>query len=155
MRAWRRRTDTSVMRNRSMFLKPIKLWTVEGCVGAGIAFPSSCMWVFDPLSTCCRSICMFDVANGRVVFSLSGRWRIVRLFNMRIFDVNEKDELGCMGNDRDEQHTIARSHHRDTVVSGVSYRVHRVRSHLEDSIEGQFLVNQVEEISPIPCIVLH
>lgn len=73
---------------------------------------------------------------------------------MRIFDQHEEGELSCMGNDGDEQDFIASGHQGDSVVARVADRVHRVGSHLEDSVEGQLLVDEVEEISPVPGIVL-
>lgn len=35
------------------------------------------------------------------------------------------------------------------VITGVPNRVHRMRCHFENTIEGQILVNQEKEVSPV------
>ena len=52
--------------------------------------------------------------------------------------------------DRDEEDFVACSHQGDPVEAHVAYRVHWMRCHLEDAIESQRLVDEVEEVSPIP-----
>ena len=30
-----------------------------------------------------------------------------------------------------------------------------MRGHLKDTVKSQLLINEIEEISPIPCVILH
>lgn len=69
---------------------------------------------------------------------------------MGVFDQDQKRELGCMGDDGDEQDLVACRHQRYTVVTSVADRVHRVGGHLEDAIKGQLPLEEVEEIPPVP-----
>ncbi|KAH9834296.1 hypothetical protein Tdes44962_MAKER01953 [Teratosphaeria destructans] len=55
-----------------------------------------------------------------------------------------------MSHDGDEQHLVARGEHRDAVEARIPHRVHGVRGQLEDAVERQLLVDQEEEVSPVP-----
>ena len=84
----------------------------------------------------------------------TGLRRVIGLFDMRVLDDNQEGELGGMGDDGDEQDVVARSHHGDTIVTSVPDRVHGMRSQLKDAVESKFLLNEVEEVTPVPSIVL-
>ena len=82
-----------------------------------------------------------------------GWWRIVGLVNMWVLDEVEKGELSSVGDNGDEEDFVACCHERDAIVPGISNRVHWMWGHLKDAIKGEFLVDEVEEISPVPGVV--
>lgn len=63
----------------------------------------------------------FFAVDAFGLLALSGRWRIVRLLDVRIFHEDQESKLRCVSDYGDCQHSVARGHHRYTVVTGVSH----------------------------------
>lgn len=66
-----------------------------------------------------------------------------------VFDQGQENKLGSMGKERDKENHVRGHHQRDAVVTRVSDRVHRMRRHLKDSVKGEGLLDQEEEIAPV------
>ena len=81
---------------------------------------------------------------------LRGR-RVVGLVNVGVLNNCQENQLRGVGNNGDEKDLVARSHHRDAVISSVADRVHGMRRQFKHAIECEFLVDKVEEIAPVPC----
>lgn len=105
---------------------------------------------------CCgRSRFLGGGGDGLLLCGALARWRgVVDLVDVGILDQNQEGELSCMGDDGDKEYFVAGGHQGDTVVASVADRVHWVGCHLKDAIKGQFLVDEVEEITPVPGKVL-
>ena len=93
----------------------------------------------------------FSVALG--FSSFLWRRRVVRFLDVRVLNNGQKCKLSSMCNDGDEEHLVAGGHQGNAVEADIANRVHGMRSHLEDAIEGEFLIDEVEEVTPIPGIV--
>src|SRR5436190_16698597 len=98
----------------------------------------------------CMDRFVFLRASIRFRHSLSASWRIVSLLDMRIFDKHEKRKLSRVRKDRDKKYLVTGCDHGNAVVSSIPNRIHGMRGHVEYPIEREFLINEIEEITPIP-----
>src|SRR2546426_961161 len=62
---------------------------------------------------------VFVVGRLRIE-ALSGQWRVVRFIDVRVLHEGQEGKLGGVGDYGDEQDGVARSHHGNAVVTGVS-----------------------------------
>src|SRR5699024_312183 len=95
--------------------------------------------------------------GDRVLFScaLARRRWVVRPVDVRVLDQDQKGELCCMGDNRNEQNFVTCCHQRNTVEASVADGIHGVWGHLEDAVKGQLSLEEVEEITPVPSIVFY
>lgn len=70
---------------------------------------------------------------------------------MRVFDQDQKGKLSGMCNHGNEQNRVARSKQRNAVIACVTNGIHGMRCDLVDTVKGQLLIGQEEEVvAPIP-----
>ena len=93
--------------------------------------------------------------RGLVDLLLSAWWRrIVGAIDVGVLNPDEKGKLSSVCNNRYKQDLVASRHQRNAIVPCIPYRIHGMGSHLENTVEGKLLIDEEEEVTPVPGKVL-
>mmetsp|Transcript_17231 Transcript_17231/g.28499 ORF Transcript_17231/g.28499 Transcript_17231/m.28499 type:complete len:302 (+) Transcript_17231:1087-1992(+) len=73
---------------------------------------------------------------------------------MRVLDDAQEGDLHAMSKETDVKNDVGLGDETGSIKEGITNSVHRVREHGKDAIEGEVLVDEEEEIAPVPSKVL-